>query len=66
MVGLPADRGATAEFQEHERLTVQRSKAVVKTSSIIKLCCRGPLLSLDLLDGFFQRDRLLAAPTALG
>jgi hypothetical protein len=38
LFGLPADVARPRRFQEHERLTGQRSKAVLKT--VTELCCR--------------------------
>ena len=57
---IERDRGW---FQEHGRLSTQRSKAVVKT--VTRLCREVRPMALDLVEAFAIPDRLLAAPIAL-
>ncbi|HJP65256.1 MAG TPA: acyl-CoA dehydrogenase, partial [Actinomycetota bacterium] len=57
---IERDRGW---FQEHGRLTAQRSKAVVK--SVTELCGKIRPLAEDLVEAFGIPDRLLAATIAL-
>jgi acyl-CoA oxidase len=57
---IERDRGW---FQEHGRLSTQRSKAVVK--AVTRLCREVRPMAVDLVDAFAIPDRLLAAPIAL-
>jgi acyl-CoA oxidase len=57
---LERDRGW---FQEHGRITANRSKAVIRT--VTELCHQVRPVALDLVEAFRIPDRLLAAPIAL-
>src|SRR5215211_7293940 len=50
------DRGGSSSTN---RFTMQAEGG---GEDVIKLCCRGQLLSWDLLDAFSHRDRILAGP----